>query len=172
MVALGGHVQLLLGGMHGCSGGACMVAAGGDMRGCSGGHVWLFRGGMCGCSWGVCMVAPRGGVHGCSGGHAWLLQGACVVALGRVCGCSEGHVWLLWGGCMVAPGGGHARDMTRYGDMVNERAVYILLECILVCFVIGGSKEAVFGKHLAPICDILDLSLFLVKDFDYYQNYG
>ena len=27
---------------------------------------------------------------------------------------------------------GHAWDMTRYGDMVNERAVCILLECILV----------------------------------------
>ena len=34
---------------------------------------------------------------------------------------------------MVAPGGGgHAWDMTRYGDTINERAVRILLECILV----------------------------------------
>ena len=39
-------------------GGACMVAPGG---------------GMCGCS---------GGVRACTGGHAWLLWGACVVALG------------------------------------------------------------------------------------------
>ena len=51
---------------------------------------------------GVCVVAPRGGMRGCS----W---GACVVALG-------GHAW----------------DTTRYGDTVNERAVRILLECILV----------------------------------------
>ena len=33
---------------------------------------------------------------------------------------------------MVAPGGGHAWDTTRYGDTINERAVRILLECILV----------------------------------------
>ena len=71
------------------------------------------------------MVAP--------GGRAWLLQGG-------VRGCSGGHAWLLGGGCMVAPGGGHAWllqgghawDMTRYRDTVNERAVRILLECILV----------------------------------------
>ena len=50
-----------------------------------------------------------GGMHGCSVGHAWLLPG--------------GHAWLL---------GGHAWDTTRYGDMINERAVRILLECILV----------------------------------------
>ena len=47
------------GGMHGCSGGACMVARGG-MHGCSGGD-------MHGCSGGACMVAPGG---------------ACMVALG------------------------------------------------------------------------------------------
>ena len=42
-----------------------------------------------------------------------------------------GHVWLLRGVCMVAPGG-HVWDTTRYGDMINEWAVRILLECILV----------------------------------------
>ena len=83
-----------------------------------GGHVWLLLG--------VCMVAA-GGVHAwlLPGGHAWLLPG--------------GHAWLLpggmhgccWGACMVAPGG-HAWDTTRYGDTINERAVRILLECILV----------------------------------------
>ena len=57
---------------------------------------------MCGCS--------RGGVHGCS-------RGACMVALG--------------GACVVALGG-RAWDTTRYRDMINERAVRILLECILV----------------------------------------
>ena len=107
---LGGHVWLLLGG-------ACMVALGG--------HAWVLWGGVCGCSWGACMVAlggacmvaPRWGMHGCSGG-------ACVVALGGMRGCSGGA-------CVVAPGG-HAWDTTRYGDTVNERAVRILLECILV----------------------------------------
>ena len=68
------------------------------------------------------MVAP-------GGGRAWLLPG--------------GHVWLLpeEGACMVAPGGAcmvalgvedDAWDTTRYGDTINERAVRILLECILV----------------------------------------
>ena len=87
VVALGGHVWLLWGGMHGCSVG----------------HAWLLQGGVHGCSWGACMVA-LGGMHGCSGGHAWLL-----------------------------PGGG-AWDTMRYGDTINERAVRILLECILVFY--------------------------------------
>ena len=45
-----------------------------------------------------------------------------------------GHAWLLRGGvCVVAPGGGgRAWYTTRYGDTINERAVRILLECILV----------------------------------------
>ena len=57
---------------------------------------------------GVCVTAP-GGMRGCSGGHVWLLPG--------------GHAWLLRG-C--------AWDTMRYGDTINERAVRILLECILV----------------------------------------
>ena len=43
-----------------------------------------------------------------------------------------GRAWLLGGACMVALGGGRAWDTTRHGDTVNERAVRILLECILV----------------------------------------
>ena len=141
------------GGMRGCSGGggvrhawlllgggrACVVAWGG-MHGCLGGVHGCLGGGVCGCSGGPCMVAP--------GGHTWLLWGVCMVApWGCVCGClgvhgcSEGHAWLLGGVCMVALGGacvvalrGHAWDTTRYGDTVNERAVRILLECILVIF--------------------------------------
>ena len=71
MVALGGNAWLLLGGVHACSGGnawllwgayvvapgACMVAPGGAMHGCS-------RGGMHGCSQGACVVALGGGVRG------------------------------------------------------------------------------------------------------------
>ena len=76
---------------------------------------------------GMCMVAPggacvvaRGGMHGCSGGgHAWLLPGG-------VRGCSGG------GMCGCSWGRGHVWDMMRYGDTVNERAVRILLECILL----------------------------------------
>ena len=95
------------GGVRGCSGGrgACVVALGG--------HAWLLPGGwgMHGCS--------QGGVHGCSwGGMRGCSSGACMVA-------PRGHAWLL-------PGGGHAWDTTRYGYTINERAVRILLECILV----------------------------------------
>ena len=84
-----------------------------------------------------------GGMHGCSGGHAWLLWGACVVALG------EGACVVAPGGCMVFAGGcawffpGGMRGFFWGGqglggmhrirrDTVNERAVHILLECILV----------------------------------------
>ena len=51
-----------------------------------------------------------------------------MVAPGGVCVVAPG------GACMVAPagGGGRAWDTTKYGDTVNERAVRILLECILV----------------------------------------
>ena len=112
-----------------------------------GGRAWLL-GGVRGCSRGVCGCSggcgsSQGGVHGCSRGHAWLLQGgvhgcsqgACMVAPGGVRGCSQrgmhGHD-CSWGACVVAPGGGHAWDTTRYGDTINERAVRILLGCILV----------------------------------------
>ena len=46
-------------------------------------------------------------------------------------GCSGGCVVAVGGACIVAAGG-HAWDTMRYGDMINERAVRILLECILV----------------------------------------
>ena len=103
---------------------------GGGVRGCSGGgHAWLLRGGMrgCsggmrGCSWGECMVSL--------GGHAWLLLGGVWLLPGGMHGCS-GVCGFSGGACVVAPGG-HVWDTTRYADMVNERAVHILLECILV----------------------------------------
>ena len=65
------------------------------------------------------MVATRG--------RAWLLLGE------GVCGCSGACVVAPRGVCMVALGGGRVWDTTRYRDTVNERAVRILLECILVC---------------------------------------
>ena len=117
----------LLGGIHGCqgvcmvAGGVCMVARGrvwlpGGVHGCQG-CAWL-PGGMHGCQR-ACMAK---GVHGkgggmCSeGGHVW--QRGAYVAKGR-------HAWWRWG---------HAWDTTRYGDTINERAVRILLECILVFY--------------------------------------
>ena len=81
-----------------------------------GGRAWLllgggmhgfFRGGT------VCVVFTGGGsVHGfCQGGvHGFFLGG--------------GRAWFFWGG---------VRRIRR--DMVNERAVRILLECILVTVV-------------------------------------
>ena len=92
--------------------GACMVEGG--MHGCQG-HAWLL-GGMCGC-WGACVIVRGGhvwlpgGIHGCWGG-AWLLGG--------MHGCGGGHAWLQRG----------VRRIRR--DTVNERAVRLLLECILV----------------------------------------
>ena len=54
--------------------------------------------------------------------------GACMVK--GVCG-EGGHVWQR-GACVAKGGAWHAWDMTRYGDTINERAVRILQECILV----------------------------------------
>ena len=110
-----------------------------------------------GCAWqGACMVGEcawwgsmcgrracmTGGVHG--GGHVWQrgsMHGRGVfVAVGCVAGegmCDRGCAW--WGRCMA--GGMHGGGMCGRGacmpwqiprDTVNERAVCILLECILV----------------------------------------
>ena len=145
----GGHAWLLWGGtcflqeVHACSQGACVVAWGG-MCGCSQGACMVALGGAW-LLWGACVVAPGGyvwllgGVHCCSREACVVAPGGtCVVALGAfmvapggmhgcsggVHGCSGGGAWLLWGGA--------ALDTTRYGDTVNEWAVRILLECILV----------------------------------------
>ena len=96
--------------------GACMVAGRGIVVGAcvvAGGHA---------CLWGACVVVGggawlQGGVHGC-GEHACFGGG--------MCGCG-GHAWW-WGG--VRGGSGGMRGTRR--DTVNERAVRILLECILV----------------------------------------
>ena len=112
----GGHAWLLggcvvAGGMHGCWG---VHGSQGGMRGCQG--VYVVARGMHGC-WeeGACMIA-RGGMNGCHGGvHG--CQGACTVS-GEVCMVSRGCAWR--------------KDMTRYRNTINERAVHIPLECILV----------------------------------------
>ena len=58
------------------TGGACVVAPGGDLCG-------IIRGGMCGFIWGACMVL--------FGGHAWFYSGG---------------AWFYLGACMVLFGGG------------------------------------------------------------------
>ena len=81
-----------------------------------GGHAWLWEG--------VCVVA---------GGHAWL-WGACMVAGGACVGVGGVYGWGEEGACVVAVGHawlwGGMHGIQR--DTVNERAVRILLECILV----------------------------------------
>ena len=63
-----------------------------------------------------------GGMHGRWGGmHG---RGSCVA--GGMCG--RGCTWQV----VCVAGGQHAWQGGAYGDMVNERAVRILLECILV----------------------------------------
>ena len=56
-----------------------------------------------------------------------------MVALGGMRGCSGGVRGCSRGGCEW--------DTTRHGDTVNERAVRILLECILVVNVPAGESE-------------------------------
>ena len=86
----------------------------------------------------ACMVAP--------GGCAWLLRG-CVVSLGGVHGCSQEHAW----------------DTKRYTDTVNERAVCILLECILV------QIRGLFTRNeIQPIAEIwIDIILYWRKEFHF-----
>ena len=102
VVAPGGHMWLLWGGMHGCSQGGCAWLLPGGMHGCSqGGHAWLLPGGMHGCSWGACVVALGGHAWLLPGGHVWLLPGGCVVAPRGCVVAARGHAWLLPGGaCM------------------------------------------------------------------------
>ena len=95
-------------------GGACVVLFGGA-------YMVLFRG--------VCLVLFGGrawfysGGRACfySGGHAWFYLG--------------GHAWFYSGGACVVLFGGRAWFFQFFRiqwDTVNERAVRILLECILV----------------------------------------
>ena len=81
----------------------------------------------------VILSTGGGGMRGGYRGAACVvaLGGACMVAPGGACVVAPGgHAWLLWGACVVAPGGGRAWFFR--WDTVNERAVRILLECILV----------------------------------------
>ena len=75
-------------------------------------------------------VHGKGGMHG--GGHAWqgcAWQGACME--GRSVW-QEGHAWQGGHVCQEGMHGMHAAPQQILRDMVNERAVRILVECILV----------------------------------------
>ena len=128
---MGGHVWLL-GGCAWLLWGACVVAPGGHAwllwRACmvalGGGHTWFLPGGVHGFCWGACMVFARGCAWFLLGGHAWFFPGGHAWFFpGGMHGFSGGHAWFFLGG-----GGVHRI----WRDTVNERAVRILLECILV----------------------------------------
>ena len=130
------------GGVCAWQGGVCM-AGGACMAG--GGHAWQGggRAWQGGCAWqgGACVVLFSWG-----GGHARFYSGGCMVLFGG------GVRGFIWGGACVVLFGGGVRGFIRGGmrgfirggvrgffqffriqwDTVNERAVRILLECILV----------------------------------------
>ena len=105
------------------------------MHGCGGDGAWLL-GGVCvvalgGGGWGMCgFLGGFGGACVVFGGHAWFFGGACMVFFQGVCMVFPGGMCGFFGGGHVwfFPGGAHRIRR----DTVNERAVRILLECILV----------------------------------------
>ena len=106
-VHTGGHAQFYSGGVHG--------------------FIW---GGMCGFiyGWGACVVLFRGRAWFYSGGMHGFIWGACMVLFG-------GHAWFHSGGHAWFYLGGHVCFFQFFRiqwDTVNEQAVRILLECILV----------------------------------------
>ena len=105
MVLFGGHAWFYLG--------ACVVLFGGRAWFYLGGCAWFYSGGMHGFIW---------------GGMCGFIRGACMVLFG---GCA----WFYSGGMHGFIRGGHAWFFQFFQiqwDTVNERAVRILLECILV----------------------------------------
>ena len=112
-----------------------------------GGHAWFYSGA-------ACMVLFRGGMHGfIQGGHAWFYSGGMrgfiwggvhgfiwgVGVRGFIRGDMHGFIWggmhgFIWGACVVLFGGRawFFQFFRIQWDTVNERAVCILLECILV----------------------------------------
>ena len=145
----GGRAWLLPGGGRAwlLPGGACMVAPGG-MHGCSQGGAYMVARGVCMVAWGACVVA------GCPGGHAWLLPGGCAWLL------PGGHAWLLPGACVVFPRGGMHRIRR---DTVNERAVRILLECILVtCFFLHDNMYRIITPRKRSLGKVICLHLSVI----------
>ena len=119
----GGHAWFYLGGVHGF--------IWGGVHGFIWGRAWFYLGGVCGFIWGACMVLFRGCMV-LSGGHVWFyLGGMCGFIQGGMCG-------FIRGGMHGFIQGGHAWFFQFFqiqSDTVNEQAVCILLECILVVYV-------------------------------------
>ena len=109
--------------MHGCSRGVYVVAPGG--------------GGMRGFIWGVCMVLFGGAWFYLGGVRGFIREGMCGFIWGACMVLFGGHVWFC--------SGGHAWFFQFFwiqSDKVNERAVHILLECILVTLKSSFSQAA------------------------------
>ena len=85
------------------------------------------------------MVAG-GGVHGCGRG----MRGC-----EGMCGCGGWGMCMVVGGACIVAGGG-VRGIRR--NMVNERAVRILLECILVDFKKVASNTLMFVVQWYDMC--------------------
>ena len=105
--------------MHGFIRGACVVLFGGMHGFIRGVHGFIW-GGMRGFIRGVCVVLFWGGMRGFIRGMHGFIRGACMVSFG-------GCVWFYSGGCAC-----FFQFFRIQSDTVNERAVRILLECILV----------------------------------------
>ena len=125
-------VILFTGGMRGFIRGACVVLFGGACMVLFGGHAWFYWGacmvlfGGCACFYlgGAYVVLFRGAYMVLFGGMPGFIRGVCVVLFG-------GHAWFYSGGMH-----GFFQFFRIQWDTVNERAVRILLECILPTIVI------------------------------------
>ena len=130
VVLFGGHAWFYSGGMRGFIQGVCVVLFGGACMVLFGGHVWFYSGGVHGFIW--------RGMHGfIRRGHAWFYSGG-------VRGFIWGACMVLFGGCAWFYSGGHAWFFQFFWiqwDTVNERAVHILLECILVIYFFSKLKH-------------------------------
>ena len=108
MVLFGGACMVLFGGV-------CVVLFGGACMVLFWGHAWFYSGAMHGFIWGHAWFYS-------GGGHAWFYSG--------------GHAWFYLGGVRGFSGGAcvffSVFSFRIQWDTVNERAVRILLECILV----------------------------------------
>ena len=145
MVLFGGHAWFYSGGYVVLfSGGACVVLF-------SGGRVWFYLGGMHGfIQWGACVVLfSRGACVVLFGGHAWFYSVGGCAWFYSVGGCA----WFYSAGGMHGfIQGGHAWFFQFFRiqwDTVNERAVRILLECILVFNIIFKMRMVMvtFGER-------------------------
>ena len=118
---------------------------------CVAGRVLGVHGGGV-CQRGACVaggVCVAGGM--CGGGHAWQ-EGVC----------GRGHAWwgCVWhgGACVAAP---PPHQILR--DTVNERAVRILLECILVSKLHRATSE-VSSLRLIDFSMFMPYLSFYLKD--------